>query len=93
MYVIRFVRGPKNKKYTAIMSDGRKVHFGDNRYEHYKDSVPKDLGGGIWSKLDHKDKERRKNYRSRHKNIICEDGRRCIDVKYSPAWFSYYFLW
>ena len=30
----------KHKKYTAILKDGKKVHFGDNRYEQYKDSTP-----------------------------------------------------
>lgn len=85
-----------NKKYTAIVPLKLKtirVSFGDKRYEHYKDSVPKSLGGGKWSKKDHKDKSRRKNYRKRHGARFCNNGKRCINVKYSPAWFSYYFLW
>lgn len=90
---IKFVKGPGFKKYTAILPDGRRVHFGDRRYEHFKDSVPKRLGGGIWSKKDHGDPQRRKNYRTRHGGMRCKDGTRCINHKYSPAWFSYYFLW
>lgn len=58
-----------NKKYTAIMKDGRRISFGDRNYEHYKDGVPVSLGGGKWSKLDHKDANRRRLYRTRHRSI------------------------
>lgn len=90
---IRFVKGPGYKKYTAILPDGKRVNFGDRRYQHYKDVVPKRLGGGIWSKKDHLDRERRKNYRRRHGALKCKNGKKCISIRYSPAWFSYYFLW
>lgn len=90
---IRFVKGNGNKKYTAILPNGKKVHFGHTAYEHYKDSVPRNLGGGIWSHKDHMNKDRRRNYRKRHGGMSCKDGRRCIDVRYSPAWFSYHYLW
>ncbi len=90
---VYFTRGPGYKKYTAHLPNGRVVHFGDTRYEHYKDSVPKSLGGGIWSKANHLDPKRRKNYRKRHGAAVCKNGERCVDVRYSPAWFSYYFLW
>jgi hypothetical protein len=43
---IVFVKGPGFKKYTAILPNGKKVHFGDKRYEQYKDSVPKNRGVG-----------------------------------------------
>jgi len=90
---IKFQRGPNYKKYTAILPNGKKIHFGDRRYEHYKDSVPKNLGGKIWSHKDHLDPIRRKNYRTRHGSLKCKNGKKCISIKYSPAWFSYYFLW
>lgn len=90
---IVFKKGSGYKKYTAVLPDGKKVHFGDNRYQQFKDSVPPRLGGGLWSKKDHADKKRRANYRKRHAGMFCKDGVRCIDKKYSPAWFSYYFLW
>ena len=90
---IRFQRGPGHKKYTAILPDGKRVHFGDKRYEHYKDTVPKSKGGGLWSRKNHNDKERRQRYRTRHGALRCKDGRRCIAVRYSPAWFSWHFLW
>ena len=53
----------KNKKLmTKVEVDGKTktIHFGDSRYQHYKDKT------GIWSKLDHNDKVRRKNYHMRH---------------------------
>ena len=81
------------KKYTATLPDGRRVSFGHRDYQHFKDSVPKHLGGGKWSRKDHNDPARRANYRSRHGGLRCKDGARCIDKKYSPAWFSYHFLW
>lgn len=90
---IRFHLGPKDKKYTAILPNGKLVHFGHKSYQQYKDQVPKKLGGGLWTSKNHLDPVRRKNYRSRHSGIMCKDGSRCIDTRYSPAWFSYYFLW
>jgi hypothetical protein len=92
---ITFEKGSpaSGKKYIAILPDGKRVPFGARGYQHYKDSVPKRLGGGKWSSKDHLDKDRRKNYRSRHAGMRNKDGRRSIDVKYSPAWFSYHFLW
>ena len=81
------------KKYTAIMPDGKRVNFGARSYQHYKDSVPKRLGGGKWSSKDHLDSDRRKNYKSRHGGVLTKDGRKAISVRYTPAWFSYYFLW
>ena len=90
---ITFQKGPSKKKYTAILPTGKHVHFGHRDYEHYKDSVPKHLGGGLWSHKDHLDPKRRKNYRKRHGGMKCKDGKQCITKRYSPAWFSYYFLW
>lgn len=83
----------KDKKYVAIMVDGRRIAFGNRHYQHFKDSVPKELGGGKWSKLDHGDLKRRKAYRLRHAGVLTTNGKRAIDIKYSPAWFSYYYLW
>jgi len=90
---IKFQKGPGKKKYTAILPNGKRVHFGDRDYQQYKDSVPKRLGGGLWSSKDHLDPERRRNYRKRHGEMRCKDGEKCISKRYSPAWFSYYFLW
>ena len=67
----------KNKKFKAIFYDdkGKKIktsQFGDIRYESYN---------------QHKDKERRSKYRSRHKGNLSK-----TDYT-SPAHLSYYLLW
>ena len=96
---IKFVKGTGTKKYTAIIPPnktfpkGKRVSFGHKDYQHFKDSVPKSQGGGKWSHKDHGDKDRRKNYRKRHGAQKCKDGKTCYKIKYSPSWFSYYFLW
>ena len=41
-----------NKKFTALINDTKKIHFGDNRYQDF---------------TKHKDPERKKAYLSRHK--------------------------
>ena len=87
---ITFIRGPANHKYTAIINkNGKKlrVNFGDKRYEQYHDKI------GLYSHLDHNDKERRKRYIKRHSAIINKDGSKAVNVKYSPAWFSLRYLW
>ena len=92
---IYFTVAPKKtgKKYIAHLPNGNKVRFGARDYQHYKDFVPKRLGGKKWSHKNHLDKKRRENYRARHKGVLLKSGKRAISVKYSPAWFSYYFLW
>ena len=91
--VQKFIRGTYPYKYTAILKDGKKVHFGHQDYEHYKDTVPKKLGGGLWSNRDHLDTKRRTNYRKRHAAIKTKDGKYAYRVKYTPSWFSYHYLW
>jgi hypothetical protein len=76
----------KGKKYDAILKNkttGRTktVPFGALGYQHYKDST----GLGLYSSKNHLDKERRKNFRSRHG----ANAKR----KYSSAYFAYKYLW
>lgn len=58
----------KNKKYVAdVIINGRlyrNQHFGDTRYQHYRDSTPIKA----FSHLDHNDWERRRRYLARHKH-------------------------
>lgn len=91
--VEKFVLGPGRYKYTAILKNGRRVNFGHRDYQQFRDSVPKGLGGGKWSRKDHKDLERRTNYRTRHSNVMTKNGTPAYKVKYSPSWFSYHYLW
>lgn len=53
----------KHKKYSVyVMKNGKKtlIHFGDNRYEQFKDKL------GEYSNLDHNDPKRKKLYYARH---------------------------
>ena len=90
--VEKFTRGTGFKKYKAYLKNGETVQFGDTRYEHYRDNVPKNLGGGLWNNLDHNDSSRRAAYRKRAAKQDC-GGFPCISIMYSPAWFSYHYLW
>tara|TARA_R110000796_G_scaffold184763_2_gene301318 strand:+ start:539 stop:847 length:309 start_codon:yes stop_codon:yes gene_type:complete len=70
----------KNKKFTAVFfhyKDGKKVkikttQFGDSRYEDY---------------TQHKDKERRKLYRGRHKKDLSKG------TYMNAGYLSFYLLW
>ena len=70
----------KNKKYDVYKDDKYITSFGDSRYQHYKDLI------GYYKNLDHNDKKRRDNYRSRHKNDNINDP------NYAGYW-AYHFLW
>lgn len=76
----------KDKKYNALLQNKqtgkiRKIPFGCSSYEHFEDKTKT----GIWSHKDHKDKNRRKLYRLRHKD---EDKN-----KFSSGYFSMKYLW
>lgn len=89
----RFQRGPGRYKYTAVLPSGKRVNFGHRDYEQYRDRVPKRLGGGLWTHKNHGDAQRRANYRKRHSGVRQASGRRAVTQPYTPAWFSYHFLW
>lgn len=76
-----FPSSAKNKKYSVyVMKDGKRrlIHFGDNRYQQYRDVL------GHYSDLDHLDKDRRKRYYSRHGPET---------DKSSPRYWSHKILW
>jgi hypothetical protein len=85
--LIRFERSrTKNKKYDGIIEDRKtkrtqRVPFGQIGYAQYKDIT----GLKLYSRLDHGDEERRKNYKARHEKTRHK--------KWSPSWFSDRFLW
>lgn len=68
----------KNKKYDVYI-DGKRISFGDNRYQQYKDRI------GYYKDLDHLDKQRRLRYQQRHQNDNLD--------KLGPAFFSWNYLW
>jgi hypothetical protein len=76
----------KMKKYNAVLLNKktkkeRRVPFGQRGYEQYNDTT----GLGLYTKVNHLDKNRRRLYRIRH------DGEQFN--KYSSGYFSYYYLW
>lgn len=85
--IIEWMKGTGYKKYKVYIyfPNGSKktVQFGDIRYEHYKDTTPLKL----YTQKNHYDTERRRLYRLRH-------GKKNYQKKkYSPAWFSWKYLW
>ncbi len=76
----------KNKK-LKVFHNGKWIHFGDSRYEHYKDKT------GIWTDLDHMDENRRKSYLKRAKGIRDKKNRRTWKNKNSPNYWSVRVLW
>lgn len=76
-----------NKKYKAINPDGTVTYFGDKRYQQYKDRI------GFYDYLDHKDKERRKNYRRRAEGITNKNGELTYKIPFTANWYSYHYLW
>ena len=75
-----------NKYREDHILDHKTVKFGAIDYQHYKDLI------GEWSNLDHLDKKRREDYRARHSKIL-KDGEPSYLIPFTPAFFSYYFLW
>ena len=57
----------KDKKYSVITPEGKKIHFGNKKYEHFKDTT----GLGLYRKLNHNDKKRQKNYQAFHESCLC----------------------
>jgi hypothetical protein len=70
----------ENKKYDVYDKDDKKLaSFGDKRYQQYIDKI------GHYKHLNHYDKQRRKNYRTRHAKDI--------DNYPHAGYFSARFLW
>ena len=80
----------KNKKYD-VYYNGKWISFGDKRYEHYKTSelIPESLH--IYR--EHRDPERRSNYRTRAKGILNKYGELTYKDKNSPNYCAYHLLW
>lgn len=98
---ITYYKATNSKKYKAVIpaklwnrahpdkpiKTQKTVYFGAKGYQHYKDAI------GYYSNMDHGDKKRRDNYRSRHAGVKNKSGMPAYKIKYSPSWFSYYYLW
>tara|TARA_R100000654_G_scaffold1616_2_gene5848 strand:+ start:1483 stop:1719 length:237 start_codon:yes stop_codon:yes gene_type:complete len=67
----------KYKKYMIKTKKGI-VHFGDNRYNQFRDKI------GLYSDLDHNDEKRRDLYYKRHGRTAKKD---------TAKYFSHKYLW
>jgi len=63
------------------------IHFGNDKYEHYKDKT------GIWKSKDHLEKDRRKNYLARAKGIKKKDGSLAYKSPESSNYHAVKILW
>jgi hypothetical protein len=76
----------KDKKLMTKVNN-KLIHFGNPEYQHFKDKT------GIWSKLDHGNKERRKNYLTRSAGIKDKNGKLTKDDPESPNYHARKILW
>lgn len=97
--IVRFEKGPFPKKYTAYIKNKntkkiRKLHFGDRRYQQYKDRTPLKL----YKSKNHGTRKRMQNYYSRHSGT--KSRKTAIDREkkkskgfYTPKILSHIYLW
>ena len=97
--IVKFKKGPFPKKYTAIVKNKktkktRKIHFGDRRYQQYKDRTPLKL----YRKKNHNTRKRMQNYFSRHSGTkkrgkAIKKEKRKSKGKYTAKILSHIYLW
>jgi len=97
--IIKFKKGPFPKKYTVIVKDKktkktRKIHFGDRRYQQYKDRTPLKL----YKNKNHNTRKRMRNYFSRHSGTkkrgkAIKKEKRKSKGKYNAKILSHIYLW
>lgn len=79
----------KNKKYMVTTPNGKIIHFGARDMEQYKDTT----GLGLYSHLNHNDKERRRLYLARAKGIKDKNGNLTWNNPESANYYSVKYLW
>lgn len=102
MYTIKiYENSPESKKrFTAKIYENNNLikttNFGQPKYYNNKRTITyydyKNLKNTP-KKLNLYMEKKRINYRKRHKEIYTKNNERAIDKLFSPAWFSYHFLW
>ena len=83
-----YSRSTKKGKKLMTVVNGKTIHFGDINMEHFKDKtnlLPK--------RLNHNDKDRRKNYLTRSAGIKDKSGKLTKDNPMSPNYHSRRILW
>lgn len=95
------VEGPFPKKYTAVMKNKatgrtRKIHFGDRRYEQFKDRTQL----ALYANKNHNDRRRLRNYYSRHSGVktrkagLAKERQKAqLSGLYSAKLLSHLYLW
>ena len=97
--IVKFQRGPFPKKYTALIKNNktkkiRKLHFGDRRYQQFKDRTPLKL----YKNKNHGTRKRMQNYFSRHSGTknrkkAIQKERRKSRGHYNAKILSHEYLW
>jgi hypothetical protein len=97
--IIKFKKGPSPKKYTALVKNKktnkiRKIHFGDKRYQQYKDRTPLKL----YKNKNHNTRKRMQNYYSRHSKTKNRKEGIAKEIKKSKGYYnakilSHQYLW
>jgi len=97
--IVKMQRGPFPKKYTAVVRNKktkktRKIHFGDRRYQQYKDRTKLKL----YKKKNHGTRRRMQNYFSRHSGTkkrgkAIKKERRKSKGFYNAKILSHEYLW
>lgn len=97
--IVKFEKGPNFKKYTAYIQNKktkkkRRLHFGDKRYQQYKDRTPLKL----YRKQNHGTRKRMQNYFNRHSGVksrkkAIEKEKKKSKGLYTPKLLSHIYLW
>lgn len=97
--IVKFKKGPFPKKYTALIKNNktkkiRKLHFGDRRYQQFKDRTPLKL----YKSKNHGTRKRMQNYFSRHSGTknrkeAIQKERRKSRGNYNAKILSHEYLW
>ena len=83
-----YYKSDKPNKKLMVVVNGKVIHFGQVGYEHYKDKT-----GLLDPKLNHGDKERRKDYLKRAKGIKDKEGNLTYKDPESANYHSVRLLW
>lgn len=97
--IVNFKRGPFPKKYTATIKNNktkktRKIHFGDRRYQQYKDRTNLKL----YKHKNHNTRKRMQNYFNRHsgtkkRDLAIKKEKRKSKGIYNAKILSHEYLW
>jgi hypothetical protein len=97
--IVQIKKGPFPKKYTAYIKNNktkkvRKLHFGDRRYQQYKDRTKLKL----YEKQNHNTRKRMRNYYSRHSGTTNRSNAISNEINksngyYTPKILSHKYLW